>query len=96
MTLTVVVSSNHLKLEIRPPHVAVHDGCLDDATIWLDYEAVLAVLGLFAGRRGDEEAIHHGTVVTSVLVQGLEARENKITGIIMAEKDANMFLGIAS
>lgn len=94
VTLTIVVSSNHLKLEIRPPHVTVHDGCLHDATVWLDDEAVLAVFGLFAGRRGDDEAIHHGTVVTSVSVQGLKTRENKITGIIMVYKDANMVLGM--
>lgn len=96
VTLTIVVSSNHLKLEIGAPHVAVHDGCLHDATVRLDDEAVLAVLGLFAGRRGDDEAIHHGTVVTSVSVQGLETRENEITATITAEKDANMVLGMTS
>lgn len=82
MTLTIIVSSNHLKLEIRPPHVTVHDGSLHHAAVWLDHKAVLAVFGLFSSRRGDDESVHHGTVVTGVLVQGLETRQNTISGIV--------------
>lgn len=77
VTLSIVVSSNHLKLEIWPPHVPVHDGRLHDATVRLDDEAILAVFGLFASRRGDDEAVHHGTVITGVLVQGLESRKTR-------------------
>lgn len=68
---TVVICRHHLKLEVRPPHVAVHDGRLHHAAVRLDDEAVFAVFGLFAGRRRDDEPVRHGAVVTGVSVEGL-------------------------
>lgn len=67
----IVVRSNHLKLKMRPPHVAVHDGRLHHAAVRLDDEAVFAIFGFFPSRRGNDQPVHHRAVVTSVLVQGL-------------------------
>lgn len=75
--LAVVVRGDHLELKIRPPHVAVHDGRLHHAAVRLDNEAVFAVFAVFAGRRRDDEPVHHGTVVTGVLVEGLRNEGSK-------------------
>lgn len=78
MSSTIVVRRHHLKLEVRPPHVAVHDGRLHHAAIGLDDEAVFVVFGVFAGRkRWDDEAVRHGAVVTSVLIEGLQRKKKK-------------------
>lgn len=75
VSLTVVVRSNHLKLKIRPPHVAIHDGRFDHAAVRFDDEAVFAVLGVFPGGRGDDEPVRHRAVVASVFVQSLDNRK---------------------
>lgn len=80
----VVVGGDDLKLEVGPPHVAVHDGCFHYTTVRLDDEAVLAVFSLFADwRRWDDEPVCHGAVVTSVLVDGLQRSKNKKRSIEM-------------
>lgn len=78
MPSTVVIRRHHLKLEVRPPHVAVHNGRLHHTAIRLDDKAVFAVFGFFAGlRRWDDEAVCHGAVITSVLIEGLQKKKKK-------------------
>ncbi len=77
MSLTIVVCSNHLKLKVWPPHVAVHDRRLHHAAVWFDDEAVFAIFSVFTSGRGNDQPVHHRTVVTSVLVQSLWIEKNK-------------------
>ena len=64
----IVVRGDHFELEVVAALVAVHDGSLQQAAERLDHEAVLAVPGLLARRRLDDQVVQHRTVVPRVPV----------------------------
>lgn len=81
--LTIVVRGNHLKLKIRSPHVPVHDRRLHYSAVWLNDKSVLAVFCVSTSLRGDDEPVHHWTVVPSVFIQSLGKEENHLCDIII-------------
>ena len=71
--LPVVVSCNHLKLEVGSSHIVEEHGCLDETCVCFHHKPLFALFN----RRYDEP-VGHGTVITRVPVGGL-GRENQMT-----------------
>lgn len=71
--LPVVVSCNHLKLEVGSPHVVEEHGCLDESCVCFHHKPLFA---LFNGWY--DEPVGHGTIVSRVPVGSLGGKNQMI------------------
>ncbi len=83
-SLPVVIGSNHVKFEVRAPHVSVHDGCLNYSCEGLNNKAIFAVSSW-----ADNQPVQHGAVIPCVLIPSLS---DTIEHIHVKERNSHKLL----